>query len=130
MKPTISCGKQFAQNTNIAGSKFHDVNMSESDFNDVNLSKARFHNINMSDIQVTAVQIGGAKFRHIGPPPDKNGKQQRQRPVIFEEAMLCDSSFRKVDLSNVSIIDCNIEGLTIDGILITDLLNQYKKVSE
>jgi uncharacterized protein YjbI with pentapeptide repeats len=102
------------------------VNLSEADFNDVNLSKARFHNINMSDICVTAAQIGGALFKHIGPPPDKQGRQDRQRPVTFEEMMLCDSTFHKVDLSNVRIIDCNLAGMTIDGILVTDLLEAYR----
>ncbi len=127
MESTIKCGKHLAENADISGSKFHNVNLSGADFDDVNLSKTRFHNINLSDIQVSAVQIGGATFKHIGPPPDKNGNQARQRPVIFEEAMLCESTFIKVDMSNVKIIDCNIQGMTIDGVLITDLLNEYKK---
>jgi len=41
--------------------------------------------------------------------------------------MLCDSIFRKVDMSNVKIIDCNIQGMTIDGVLLTDLLMEYKE---
>lgn len=127
MESTIKCGKHLAEHANISGSQFHDVNLSGADFNNVNLSKARFHDINLSDIEVSAVQIGGATFKHIGPPPDKDGKQARQRPVTFEEAMLCDATFRNVDLSNVKIIDCNIQGMTIDGVLATDLLKEYKK---
>jgi len=127
MEPTIKCGKHLAEHANISGSKFHDVNLSGSDFDDVNLSRARFHNINLSDIQVSAVQIGGATFKHIGPPPDKAGKQSRQRPVTFEEAMLCDSTFRKVNMSNVKIIDCDLTGMTINGILVSDLLKEWKK---
>lgn len=127
MEPRIKCGKHLANHANISGSKFHDVNLSGADFDNVNLSNARFHNINLSDIQVSAVQIGGATFKHVGPPPDKDGNQARQRPVRFEEAMLCDSTFQKVDMSNVKIIDCNIEGMTIDGMLVTDLLKEYKR---
>ena len=126
MEPTIKCGKQLAEHADISSSEFHDVNLSGADCDDVNLSRARFHNINLSDIQVSGVQIGGATFKHVGPPPDKDGKQARQRPVTFEEAMLCDSTFRKVDMSNVKIIDCNIQGVTIDGVLVTDLLKEYK----
>ena len=96
MESTIKCGKQLAEHANISGSRFHDVNLSGADFNNVNLSKARFHDIDLSDIEVSAVQIGGATFKHVGPPPDKDGKQARQRPVTFEEAMLCDTTFRKV----------------------------------
>ena len=127
MEQIIKCGKYLAEHVNLSGSRFHDVNLSGADFNDVNLSGARFHNINLSDIRVSAVQIGGATFKHVGPPPDKDGNQARQRPVRFEEAVLCDSTFRKVDMSNVRIIDCNIEGMTIDGILVTDLLKEYKR---
>lgn len=127
MESTIKCGKHIAEHADNSGSKFHDVNLSGSDFNDVNLSGTKFHNINLSDIQVSAVQIGGATFKHIGPPPDKDGKQARQRPVTFEEAMLCDSIFRKVDMSNVKITDCDLTGMTIDGILVTDLLKEWKK---
>jgi len=137
MEPTIKCGQHLAEHADISGSSFHDVNLSKTtfhdanmsgaDFDDVNLSSARFHNINLSDIRVSAVQIGGATFKHVGPPPDSDGKQQRQRPVVFEEAMLCDSTFRKVDMSNVKIVDCNIQGMTIDGVPVADLLAEHRK---
>lgn len=127
MESTIKCGKHHAEHANISGSEFHDVNLSGSDFNDVNFSRTKFHNINFSDIQISAAQIGGATFKHIGPPPDKNGKQAPQRPVTFEEAILCDSTFRKVDLSNVKITDCNLTGMTINGILVSDLLKEWEK---
>jgi uncharacterized protein YjbI with pentapeptide repeats len=127
MKPTMPCGKHVVEHVDISGAAFHDVNLSGADFNDVNLGGARFHNVNLSDIQFSAVQMGGATFKHVSPPPDKDGRQARQRPVTFEEAMLCDSTFRRVDLSNVRIIDCNIQGMTVDGVLVTDLLEAYKR---
>jgi len=127
MESTIKCGKHLAEHANISGSEFHDVNLSGADFNDVNLSGAKFHNINFSDVQISAAQIGGTTFKHIGLPPDKDGKQARQRPVTFEEAMLCDSIFRKVDMSNVKIIDCDLTGMTINGILVSDLLKEWEK---
>ncbi|MBN2382601.1 pentapeptide repeat-containing protein [bacterium] len=126
MKTTIACGKQVAAHVDITGSVFNDVNLSGSTFENVNLSKTRMHDINLSDLDVSAAQIGGAKFKHIGPPPSKDGTQARQRPVIFEEMQLCDSSFTRVDLSNVKIVDCNIAGMTIDGYLVTELIAAYK----
>ena len=125
MEPTINSGSHLAESADISSSRFHDVNLSNSEFNDVNMSNVTFHNINLSDISVSAAQIGGAKFKHIGPPPDKNGKQDKQRPVQFEEMMLNDSTFKKVDLSNVEIIDCNIEGMKIDGISVQGMLDAY-----
>lgn len=120
--------KLSIKHDNIAESEFEDVNMSGSRFENINLSGSRFHDVSFSDVQFTAAQIGGTLFKHIGPPPDKDGKQARQRPVVFEEAMLCDSTFRKVDLSNVKIIDCDLRGMTIDGILVTDLLKAHKNI--
>ena len=70
--------------------------------------------------------MGATTFKHIGPPPSKDGKQERQMPVTFEEMMLCDSTFRRVDLSNVRVIDSDVAGMTINGVLVTDLIASYK----
>lgn len=126
MEPTIKCGKQLAERTNISGSRFHDVNMSQTEFDDVNMQGVSFHNINMSDISVVAVQMGGARFKHIGLPP---GSTQKQRPLTFEEADLNESIFLKCDLSNVRIEHCNIEGLTINGVHIANLFAAYPSQS-
>ena len=117
----------MAEHANLASSRFHDVNLAGSDFDNVNLSNTRFHNVNLSNITVIAAQMGGAVFKHVGRPPDKDGKQQRQRPVKFEEMMLCDSVFQKVDLSNVRVADCDLTGMTINGFLVTELIAAYQK---
>lgn len=127
MEPTIPCGKQLARHANLAGSRFENVNLAEAEFENVNLGKARFHDVNLSDITITAAQIGGAWFKHIGPPPDQAGRQELQRPVSFEEMMLCDSTFLRVDLSNARIVDCDLRGMTINGILVTELIAAYQK---
>ena len=126
---TQNSKKLNVKHGNIAGSEFEDLNMSGSHFTGINLSKATFRDINFSDVTFGAAQIGGTLFRHIGPPPGKDGKQARQRPVTFEEAMLCDSTFRKVDMSNVHVIDCNIEGMRIDGVLVSEMLAAYRERS-
>jgi RNA polymerase sigma-70 factor (ECF subfamily) len=126
LKATITAGKQVALMADISGSVFRDVSLSGSEFENVNMSKARLHDINLSDVSISAANLGGAHFKHLGPAPDASGKQERQKAVTFEEAQLCDSTFKKVDLSNVQIIDCNLKGMTIDGVLVTDLLAAYK----
>ena len=112
------------QHEDISTSRFDDAKMSQSQFENINLSGSRFHDINFSDVHFSAAQMGGTTFKHIGLPP---GSKDKQRPVTFEEATLCDSVFRKVDLSNVKLIECNIEGMTIDGILLSELLDAYKR---
>lgn len=104
-KPTITSGKQVALMADIAGSVFRDVNLSGSEFENVNMRQTRMHDINLSNVSISAANLGGAHFQHLGPAPDQNGKQERQKAVTFEEAQLCDSTFKKVDLSNVKIID-------------------------
>ncbi|WP_411829509.1 pentapeptide repeat-containing protein [Paenibacillus lautus] len=46
--------------------------------------------------------------------------------MVFKSSDLSTAKFEKCNLSNVDIKDCNIEGLSIDGILLTDLLGHYK----
>jgi len=41
--------------------------------------------------------------------------------------MLCDSTFRKVDLSNVRILECNTTGMMIDGIPVADMIAAYRQ---
>jgi RNA polymerase sigma-70 factor (ECF subfamily) len=127
LKPTITSGKQVALMVGIPGSLFRDVDLSGTEFDNVNMSKARLHNIDLTDVSISAANLGGAHFKHIGPAPGPNGRQARQKAVTFEEAMLCDSTFRKVDMSNVKLIDCDMRGMTIDGVLVTDLIAAYKK---
>ena len=122
MDSSIRREKLVSEHADNSGSGFHDVNLADATFEDVNLSRARFHGVNLSDVDISAAQIGGATFKHIGLPPGEDSHDQRQRPVTFEEMTLCDSTFRRVDLSNVEIVDCNIQGMTIDGVLVTDLL--------
>src|ERR1700751_2346866 len=90
----------------ISTSHFNDMNMAKSDFENINLSGSRVHDINFNGVHFSARKMGGTTFKHIGLPP---GSKDKQRPVTFEEATLCDSVFRKVDLTNVKLIDCNIE---------------------
>jgi uncharacterized protein YjbI with pentapeptide repeats len=120
-------GKLAIQHDCATESEFEDLNLSGSRFVNINLSGSRFHDINFSDVEFTAAQIGGTVFRHIGPPPCREGKPERQQPVVFEEGTLCDSVFRRMDLTNVTIAECDITGMTVDGIPVADALKDWKK---
>ena len=124
MNPTIGSGKHLAENANMSKSRFHDVNLAGSEFDDICMSNVKFHNINFSDISVTAVQMGGAFFKHVGLPP---GTKERQRPVRFEECDLNGSTLKECDLTNVDIVDCDISGMKIDGIPVQDMLRAYRQ---
>ena len=114
-------------NINMTHVRFDDINMMHAKFDDINMSQVDFHDINMSDSTFRGVNLGGAQFKHIGPAPREDGSQDRQKPIVFEEAMLCDSRFIRVDLSGVEINDCKIENMKIDGFLVADLIRFYKE---
>ncbi len=122
----LKCGKYLAECANLSGSKFHKVNLSRAVFDDINLGGASFHNINMSDVRFSGMQIGGSSFAHIGLPPDKHGKQGKQRGVQFEEVHLNDSTFKKCKLTNVKIIDCDIDGMEIDGVSVKEAIERFE----
>jgi uncharacterized protein YjbI with pentapeptide repeats len=137
MEQKIQCGRNVAEHVDISGSTFTDVNlkgavfdnvnMSGVTFNNINMSGVNFHDINLSDIEVTAVQMGGAKFRHIGLPPCSSNPPGKQRPVSFSEMDLNGSTFTMVDLSDVRIESCKTDGMTIDGIPMADMMKAYQK---
>lgn len=57
-----------------------------------------------------------------------NPSQQRQSSISHskvENAKIHDVVFRGCDLNNVAIEDCNIKGLTINGVEIEALLSTY-----
>ena len=122
----LKSGKHVAESVDLSASRFHDVNLSDAVFDDVNLAGASFHNINMTDVQFSAMRIGGSSFTHIGLPPDRDGHQGKQRGVTFEDAHLNDSTFQKCKLTNVKIIDCEIDGMEIDGIPIKEAIERYQ----
>jgi len=129
MEPTIKCGKQLAEHENLSESRFHDVNLTQADFDNVCLAQTRIHNVNMSDMTIECVQMGGTSFRHVGLPPEQR-TAAKQRPLMFEDCDLNGSAFKKVDLSGAKIAECNIEGMTIDDMLVTDLIMAYKNRSK
>ncbi len=123
----IKSGKYFAECADLSGIKFHNVNLSGAVFDDINLEGAAFHNINMSDVRFSAMQIGGSSFIHIGLPTDDNGNQGKQRGVGFEEVHLNDSTFKRCKLTNVKIVDCEIDGMEVDGVPVKEAIEVYKK---
>jgi len=114
------------ENANISGSQFLNVNLSKSKFDDVNLSQSTFHNINFSDVSFIAAQLGGTKFQHIGLPSDTKG-DKKQKGLIFDQCDLNDSQFFNCNLQNVKLENCQIDGMTINGYSVQELINHYKK---
>lgn len=96
--------------------------------NDVSATNVKISDANLSDLEINDAQMGGAYFHNIGVPPkghphyDANTKQ---RPLKFEDCNLEGSTITDCNLVNLNIRDCTLTGMTINGILVEDLLDAY-----
>ncbi len=56
--------------------------------------------------------------------------QQSWRSRQTEAMINCRARAAELHLSGVKIVECNMEGMTIDGVLVTDLLAAYKQLKK
>jgi uncharacterized protein YjbI with pentapeptide repeats len=116
--------KYKVENKNIAGSQFRHVNMSGTVFEGVDLSGAKFFNINLRDAEIGAVDFGGASFSCMN-----TGEDHPRKPVIFNSIELDDCTIQNSFFRNTKLVNCDLTGMTIDGILVTDMLKAYETVN-
>ena len=109
---------------NLEGVRFQNANLGHAKFQDVNLAGATFHDINFSDVVFSMAQLGGTVFKQLGLPP---GSAAKQRGITFDQADMNDSVFSDCNLQNARLEKCNTTGMTIDGVLVSDLLAAYAK---
>lgn len=80
------------------------------------LPKAEFDNVNLSGATFNNINLSGAAFT------DANMKNTTYGGLTMQGA-----KFGCVDLRDVQIANCNIEGMTVDGISIAELIEAAKK---
>ncbi|MHC4425456.1 MAG: pentapeptide repeat-containing protein [Planctomycetota bacterium] len=116
--------KYKVENKDIAGSEFRHVNMSGTVFEDVNLSGARFFNINLRSADIGAVDFGGASFSCMN-----TGEGRPRKPVVFNSIELDDCTIQNSYFRNTKIVSCDLTGMTIDGVPVTDMLKAYERIN-
>lgn len=113
-------------------SDFHGIDMRSTKIAHTNFVNSRWEHIYFSNVHVNFIQMGGTVFENVIRPNAEISQFSEEpgtdgwvniEPVVFKNT----SRFEKCNLSNVEIKNCNIEGLSIDGILLTDLLEHYKR---
>ncbi len=113
----------------IEDSRFEILCMDRSQFRDVSAKNIKITDANLSDLEIEGAQLGGAYIHNIGMPPKGHpmyNPDARQRPLKFENCDLNNSTLTDCNLSGVVIDDCNLSRMVINGILVEDLLKQYK----
>jgi len=117
-------GKLKVENINITGSELRHVNMSNTIFEDIDFSGAKFFNINLRNAQIGAVDFGGASFSCMN-----TGEGHPRKPVIFNSIELDDCTVQNSFFRGTKIVNCDLTGMTIDGALVTDMVEVYKKAN-
>jgi uncharacterized protein YjbI with pentapeptide repeats len=113
--------KQMIENADITGSVFRHVNMSGSTFEDVNLSGARFFNANLRGATVGAIDFGGASFSCMN-----TGEDRPKTAADFKNIELDDCTFQECCFRGVKLVNCDVRGMTIQGIALADLIKAYR----
>jgi uncharacterized protein YjbI with pentapeptide repeats len=117
------------KDTCIDHSTFENVSLQNLVFNDVNLSGTRIINANMSNIEIEGAGLGGAYIHNIGPPLEGHpayDPDARQAPLRFENCDFEGSTITDCNMTNVALKDCIIKGMTINGIAIDALIENFK----
>jgi len=118
------------QNNPFDGPQLQDVeyaraDMSRSHFNGVNLTHAkffavldhaRFDDTNLESAVFDDVNLSQASFKNIN-----------LFGATFSDVNLSGASFGNLNLSDTSITNANYTGMTIEGVLVSDLLACYEK---
>jgi uncharacterized protein YjbI with pentapeptide repeats len=116
--------KYKVENKDIAGSQFRHVNMSGTVFEDIDLSGARFFNINLRGADIGAVDFGGASFSCMN-----TGEGHPRKPVVFNSIELDDCTIQNSFFRNTKLVNCDLTGMTIDGVLVTDMFKAYERIN-
>ena len=75
----------------------------------------RAENANLAMSQFRDVNLSGSLFK------DVNLKES-----CFDDVALTGARFSNVCLANAEVSDANLDGMTIEGILVTELLSVYR----
>ena len=108
-------------NSNLENSRFSNCNLSHSKFQNINFRHTLIADLNLSDSRFSLVTLGGVTFS------DTNLGDENE-PLLVERCDLTGSTLIDSNLTNVTIIDCELAGMKINNIPIEDLLKAYEQV--
>ena len=106
MESKIKSGKHLSQHTQLTGSCFNDVCLSDAHFDDVSLANAQFHDVNMNKAMFSYVNFAS---------------------VLVADSQFKSSTFIKCDLCDIQLIDCTITGMKINGIDVEEMIKAYNE---
>ncbi|WP_270168640.1 pentapeptide repeat-containing protein [Paenibacillus sp. SYP-B4298] len=115
----VDLSKTKVNNANMSEITLNDVNASGSRLSDINLSETFIKDANMSNMNIENIYLYGTEFSNITLPMEEEGRNcfdGNYRPIKFINC----------NLKNMEIVDCDITGLKINGILIEELIKKTR----
>ncbi|SCN34365.1 Uncharacterized protein BCRIVMBC938_02491 [Bacillus wiedmannii] len=129
------------ENCNLTNTEYYQVNLKNSAFvgsnimhmnmNNCNVSQSKFRNINFKSSLYADLNLSGSKFSFVtlgGVHFKDTSLGEGKHPISFNRCDLEGSTICNSNLKNMEIENCDITGMTIDGVPIEKLLELYNKV--
>ncbi|TCI29240.1 GNAT family N-acetyltransferase [Exiguobacterium sp. SL-10] len=95
-------------------------NISELRASNCNFTRSQFRNINFRESEFDDLNLSGSQYRFVT-------MFESGRPTTFFHTNLTSTIMKNCRLDGMQIEDSSIDGLTIDGVHIKDLLEHYRK---
>lgn len=114
----------------MPGARFEDVSLENARFNNINLKGAAFSDANLSGASYAGLNMTGARFECV----ELNDARFGCCETCAKDSKPCvemrNARFDHVDLSGAVMMDCQIDGLTIDGVNVAEAIRAYKNAKE
>ena len=114
-QPDLSEGSEMSLHLNMQNAKFGDINMRNAEFGAIDIAGTHFH--------CTSAGIGDRERI-----PLRFGPNYHISNSMFSECDLDGIKIEKSNRKNAKIEGSQLEGMTIDGILVTEMLALYKEL--
>ncbi|WP_025025953.1 GNAT family N-acetyltransferase [Caldalkalibacillus mannanilyticus] len=111
---------------NMSSVTVQNINFSHSRITNTNLSHSTIGDSNMRNVEICHVSLAGAHIHDV----NLDLEDEEKVPVVMERCDLRNSRIIDSNLKNVEIEGCDITGMKISGILVSELLKVYEQQKE
>jgi uncharacterized protein YjbI with pentapeptide repeats len=117
----------------LKGAELHGIDARNTALEHVNFVDSKWEHIYFSRVHVNRIQMGGTIFENIIRPAAEYSQLCEEpgtdgwinvEPVQFLRSDLSQAVFQDCNLSNVELMNCNIDGLKINGISIKEMMDK------
>lgn len=118
-----SLKKTHFTNMNLSQQTYQNSNLRNNRFTNTNMSGSVLADSNLNNIEICHVSLAGAHIHDT----NLGWYETKKVPLVMDNCELIDSRIINSNLKNLAIENCNMDGMTINGFLVTELLDFYQK---